>query len=128
MNIFINLYLLIELLNIIIIPLYLTILKFYYNIKIINSVLYSIIIFLSGTYIYTYYSFTKIKEVGIAGIILHIYLLGLLILYTIYLFNILFRNDFKFKNYSRNEENISILILVSLFSTLLIFILPILIS
>ena len=76
MNIFINLYLLIELLNIIIIPLYLTILKFYYNIKIINSVLYSIIIFLSGTYIYTYYSFTKIKEVGIAGIILHILLLG----------------------------------------------------
>ena len=111
----IYLYYLFILLSIILIPLYLTILKFYYDSKIINLLLYSMIIFLSGMYIYTYNSLRKMKFVGLAGVILVFYHFGLSLLYFIYLLNILVRNDFKLKNYSKNEKIISLLILLILF-------------
>jgi hypothetical protein len=111
----IYLYYLYILLSIILIPLYLTILKFYYDSKIINLLLYSMIIFLSGMWMYTYNSLRKMKFVGLAGLILLFYLFGLSLLYLIYLLNILVRNDFKLKNYSKNEKIISLLILLILF-------------
>ena len=115
----IYLYYLYILLSIILIPLYLTILKFYYDSKIINSLLYSMIIFLSGMYMYNYNSLRKMKFVGLEGLILLFYLFGLSLLYLIYLLNILVRNDFKIKNYSKNEKIISSLILLILFLQLL---------
>ena len=108
---------------IILIPLYLTILKFYYDSKIINSLLYSMIILLSGMYMYHYYLLTKMKIVGLDGLILHFDRYGLLLLYLIYLLNILVRNDFKLKNYSKNETKISLLTLLSLFLTFILLIL-----
>jgi hypothetical protein len=118
------------LLNIIIIPSYLTILKMYYDVRIINSVLYSMIMFLSGICIYTYFSFRMMSSINYAvrgGIILYIYLFGLLILYFIYLLNILLRNDFKIKNYSKNEKRISILILLSLLNCIFMILIGIII-
>ncbi len=112
----IYLYYLFILLSIILIPLYLTILKFYYDSKIINLLLYSMIIFLSGMYMYTYNSLRKMKFVGLEGLTLFVEVLLLLsLLYLIYLLNILVRNDFKLKNYSKNEKIISLLILLILF-------------
>ena len=119
------------LLNIIIIPSYLTILKMYYDVRIINSVLYSMIMFLSGICIYIlYFSFRMMSSINYAvrgGIILYIYLFGLLILYLIYLLNILLRNDFKIKNYSKNEKRISILILLSLLNCIFMILIGIII-
>lgn len=115
MQIYIYLYNLYLLLTIILIPLYLTIFKLYYDSKIINSLLYSMIIFLVGRYMYYYYSLTKMKIVGLELLLLLAYQFVLLVLYLIYLLNILVRNDFKLKNYSKNETRISSLILLSLF-------------
>ena len=123
MQIHFYLYDLYLLLTIILIPLYLTIFKLYYDSKIINSLLYSMIIFLLWISIYYYYSLTKMKIVGLELLLLLAYQFILLVLYLIYLLNILVRNDFKLKNYSKNETKISLLILLSLF---LIFILLIL--
>jgi hypothetical protein len=123
MQIHFYLYDLYLLLTIILIPLYLTIFKLYYDSKIINSLLYSMIIFLLWISIYYYYSLTKMKIVGLELLLLLVYQFILLVLYLIYLLNILVRNDFKLKNYSKNETKISLLILLSLF---LIFILRIL--
>tara|TARA_Y100000389_G_C17029095_1_gene302547 strand:+ start:240 stop:443 length:204 start_codon:yes stop_codon:yes gene_type:complete len=56
------------------------------------------------------------KFVGLEGLTLFVEVLLLLsLLYLIYLLNILVRNDFKLKNYSKNEKIISLLILLILF-------------
>ena len=86
--------------------------------------------FLSGICIYTYFSFRMMSSINYAvrgGIILYIYLFGLLILYFIYLLNILLRNDFKIKNYSKNEKRISILILLSLLNCIFMILIGIII-